>query len=157
MNHMPEPWAVTAPTETMHAIRGPSGRIVADVGYSDTFQMNDANARRIVACVNASAGIPQETLDQYETPGYIQTKFGVYDQTIQKIASERDEYKEQRDDAERQRDELLSQRDELLEALLRLLPLLDEDDMNAVTGIYSQETLLAIDKARAAVEKAIGQ
>lgn len=63
MSHTKEPWSVTQPTETLHAIRGHGGRIVADVGYGDTFAINDANARRIVACVNACAGTTSEYLE----------------------------------------------------------------------------------------------
>jgi hypothetical protein len=43
------PWHVTAPTDSMHAVRNMRGGIVADVGYSATLQENDVNARLIAA------------------------------------------------------------------------------------------------------------
>jgi hypothetical protein len=43
------PWHVTLPTESMHAVRNIRGAIVADVGYSNTLEENDCNARLIAA------------------------------------------------------------------------------------------------------------
>lgn len=64
MKHTTEPWHVCEPTEALHAVRAEAGRIVADVGYSDTDAQNRMNARRIVACVNACAGVTTEELEQ---------------------------------------------------------------------------------------------
>lgn len=64
MKHTKEPWHVCDPTEQIHAVRAETGRIVADVGYSDTDAQNRMNARRIVACVNACAGVTTEELEQ---------------------------------------------------------------------------------------------
>ena len=64
MKHTTEPWHVCKPTEALHAVRAEAGRIVADVGYSDTDAQNRMNARRIVACVNACAGVTTEELEQ---------------------------------------------------------------------------------------------
>ena len=64
MKHTKEPWHVCDPTEQIHAVRSEAGRIVADVGYSDTDAQNRMNARRIVACVNACAGVTTEELEQ---------------------------------------------------------------------------------------------
>ena len=64
MKHTTEPWHVCEPTEALHAVRTEAGRIVADVGYSDTDAQNRMNARRIVACVNACAGVTTEELEQ---------------------------------------------------------------------------------------------
>jgi hypothetical protein len=57
-----EPWSACEPTDTLHAIRAKSGRVVADVGYSDTDTQNRANARRICACVNALEGLNDDAL-----------------------------------------------------------------------------------------------
>lgn len=73
--HTKEPWECGDPigarrlwpTTYIHAA-GPTGRHVATTGgYSDstepnTLEINEANARRIVACVNACKGIPTESL-----------------------------------------------------------------------------------------------
>lgn len=64
MKHTTEPWHFCEPTETLHALRAETGRVVADVGYSDTDAQNRMNARRIVACVNACAGVTTEELER---------------------------------------------------------------------------------------------
>ena len=64
MKYTKEPWHVCEPTERLHAVRAETGRIVADVCYSDTDAQNRMNARRIVACVNACAGVTTEELEQ---------------------------------------------------------------------------------------------
>ena len=56
--HTKEPWFFSEWSDELVPIRTKSGRIVCDVGYADTDQINIFNARRIVACVNACAGIP---------------------------------------------------------------------------------------------------
>ena len=45
----PGPWKVSQPTDDLHAIRGPNGRIVADVGYSGSLDGDAANASVIAA------------------------------------------------------------------------------------------------------------
>ena len=47
--HSPGPWKVCEPTKTMHAIRSANGRTIADVGYSGSFDGDEANARLIAA------------------------------------------------------------------------------------------------------------
>lgn len=47
--HTPGPWHVRAPTDVMHAVCRLSGSIIADVGYSNTLEENDANGRLISA------------------------------------------------------------------------------------------------------------
>lgn len=64
MNHTPEPWVVGTNFGCIHKGlpdgRRINGALVICQGNND--QAN-ANARRIVACVNACAGIPTETLE----------------------------------------------------------------------------------------------
>jgi hypothetical protein len=47
--HTPGPWHVSLPTFSLHAIRDAKGRIVADVGFCETLERNDANAKFIAA------------------------------------------------------------------------------------------------------------
>jgi len=61
--HTKEPWFFSEWSDELVPIRTKSGRIVCDVGYADTDQINIFNARRIVACVNACAGIPTGMLE----------------------------------------------------------------------------------------------
>ena len=62
----PEPWHI----ENLWHVLSEDGRLIAGCGGHDsnipgdnTFQDNQTNARRIVACVNACAGIPTEALE----------------------------------------------------------------------------------------------
>lgn len=59
--HTPEPWEVSALGGGLHANDVPICQFFNDCG--DDFQNHEANARRIVACVNACAGIPNEQLE----------------------------------------------------------------------------------------------
>lgn len=60
--HTPEPWKIGA--YGMVVARGEHGGIViADVPRTDGDPAAEANARRIVACVNALAGIPIEAIE----------------------------------------------------------------------------------------------
>lgn len=54
--HTPEPWAISTAEELDDMILGPESDGIADC-FGST-----ANARRIVACVNACAGIPDAVL-----------------------------------------------------------------------------------------------
>lgn len=63
----PEPWHVVElgeEDETFHFIHDARDKSVADVIGNDGVEVDGANARRIVACVNACAGIPTEALEQ---------------------------------------------------------------------------------------------
>lgn len=62
----PGPWIVSDPTETMHAVRTASGRIVADVGYSGTIERDQINADYIAAANPAKV---IELLDALEALG----------------------------------------------------------------------------------------
>lgn len=60
--HTPEPWKIGA--YGMVVARGEHGGIViADVPRTDGDPAAEANARRIVACVNAFAGISTEAIE----------------------------------------------------------------------------------------------
>jgi hypothetical protein len=65
MEHTKEPWEVkTVPnTDQTYFIQSKIGTI-ASVKNGYGWQEVEANARRIVACVNACAGIPTESLNQ---------------------------------------------------------------------------------------------
>lgn len=80
MNHSPEPWSVDIwPPNPNRPEPTPSGYIVAANGNSVAWlDIADAvgrewmpNAERIVACVNACAGIPTEALNALITGGAI--------------------------------------------------------------------------------------
>ena len=69
MTHSPEPWAKGEGHESSAQLVDATGKRIADVraGYGirlpcDAIQEPDANIDRIVACVNACAGIPTEAL-----------------------------------------------------------------------------------------------
>ena len=66
--HTPEPWMVDQsydwPSKVRSCVKGHSDRWVFDASYKpDNPQETLANARRIVACVNACAGLPIEFLE----------------------------------------------------------------------------------------------
>ena len=59
--HTPEPWIYAMPDSDHEGIIcGRHGGQVIDGEF------NEANARRIVACVNSCAGIPTEVLERYK-------------------------------------------------------------------------------------------
>lgn len=64
--HTPEPWHIGVRTaHSKRDIYGPQGSIVALAdGVFTSLPEAQANARRIVACVNACAGIPLERLER---------------------------------------------------------------------------------------------
>ena len=88
-HHTPEPWRANA---AQADIEGPDGEEVA-VCYCNDDDGSDAiaNARRIVACVNACAGIPTEELESAGTIA-VEVKDEMQDELLHVI---------------RQRDELL--------------------------------------------------
>jgi hypothetical protein len=62
-NHTPEPWKYTERMnfgDAYGAIVGADGYVIA--GNQDYYPVTEENQRRIVACVNACAGIPNEWL-----------------------------------------------------------------------------------------------
>ena len=66
--HTPEPWHLDAFGE----LCGRDGELLCDASHVDepndmTPEISPANARRIVACVNACAGIPTEALEDPHT------------------------------------------------------------------------------------------
>jgi len=70
MSHTQGKLVVAEHTDDLCAIRsetpiapGMPGKIVADVGYSGSDDKDAANARRLVACWNASIGIPTAELE----------------------------------------------------------------------------------------------
>ena len=63
MKHSKEPWKADMDSLERVSIRGSNGVLVAWCSYFDIgLETEYANAKRIVACVNACAGIPDEVL-----------------------------------------------------------------------------------------------
>jgi len=92
--HTPEPWHTFA-----FEVYNENEQIIADCGLSEDYWEKDgcqANAARIVACVNACAGM--------EDPAA----------RISQMAYEADKAKEERNKAEAQRDDLIKQRVDLI-------------------------------------------
>lgn len=59
--HTPGPWSVSA-NVSRHVI-GPKGGVVASAELTWTNEISEANAKHIVACVNACEGLPDGCLD----------------------------------------------------------------------------------------------
>ena len=130
MSHTKEPWGINNWTQpdTSIAIGANGTPLIARVILRDvSIDGQAANARRIVACVNACAGIPSDQLE-CDTPTFV------------KMLEERTE--------------LRTQRDDLHSVLAQLLALLDLDNEHTVTGIFSKQTHATIERARAIVEVA---
>ena len=99
--HTPEPWATTQ-SIAYASIRDASGNLIADTCFSSCngdVELGEANARRIVACVNACEGIPTDDLEDTKLLPMLDS-YGV---------------------AIQQRDDLQAQVDELLKAANHLL------------------------------------
>lgn len=80
--HTKEPWIVAHGSGTLIIVDGRVPAIAMTIGDGQ-----EANARRIVACVNACAGIETERLSH-----------GVVLENAQRVALERWDFKAQRDD-----------------------------------------------------------
>lgn len=116
-------------------ITGPDGKIIGHTGIARfcktaeeanaVTQANADMALRIAACLNACEGLPDSLLTQ---EAFIETNI--------------------------QLTEVATERNELLAAMHRLTTLLDQDELNAVTGIFSTETYAAIDAAKDLITKA---
>ena len=70
MKHTKEPWIIGGTVldeyeDYVRAIEDDIGAIIATTCINGEFHTRDANAKRIVACVNACAGIANETLERY--------------------------------------------------------------------------------------------
>ena len=68
-DHTPEPWSCEQPWAGFSALRGPSKELIFGIACGGPEEKQpdavcDANAARIVACVNACAGIPTEQLEK---------------------------------------------------------------------------------------------
>ena len=90
-NHTPEPWNGKEIRISIPEME----RLNVSVAFTGRGIESDANARRIVACVNALAGVPTEWLEKFSVDG------------SENVAQENAR--------------LTKQRDELLEALQRLI------------------------------------
>lgn len=138
MTHTPEPWSIS---DAPYQIVGPVGQTIAKLTSLDM-----DNARRIVACVNAAAGIPTEVLEQ-AGPAAI-TAASRLKMVEAKIAKLRDDYAAQglalkaakamqAGETERA-DRAEAQRDQLLSALIGLVDdiqgLMEESD--GVAGLH---------------------
>lgn len=67
--HTPEPWHIeeNGYDEWTLEIRDANRTMIAAIGFLGTYsEPNTENARRIVACVNACAGISTETLEKMD-------------------------------------------------------------------------------------------
>lgn len=70
--HTPEPWRIgTPPPNGEQTIGNEKGLMVA-VATTGHGVSSRANARRIVACVNACAGLPTEFVEQFDVAGAFQ-------------------------------------------------------------------------------------
>ena len=89
-DHTPEPWRIgTPPPNGEQTIGNEKGLMVA-VATTGHGVSAEANARRIVACVNACAGIPDEQLYDQE-PGCLLSAMVEQEQEIMAITKQRDE------------------------------------------------------------------
>lgn len=89
--HTPEPWRVTG-TGTIRYIDAPVGNgMLQEVASCMRVEYGDmeANARRIVACVNACKNIPTERLEM-ALPGQMKTSLDNLCAEIEKLESQRD-------------------------------------------------------------------
>lgn len=62
--HTPEPWKIGAPPPNGEQTIGTEQGLMVAVATTGAGVSSEANARRIVACVNACAGIPLHELEQ---------------------------------------------------------------------------------------------
>ena len=111
-DHTKEPWSyrradgIDSPSSEDYKIFSDDGALVAE-----TFELigkhratdQHANARRIVACVNACAGIPDEKLESWLSPpeGQLGAPHGTWGQQLFEVG-------EQMIQLQRERDELLT-------------------------------------------------
>lgn len=65
--HTPGRWEVPGPSPDLIGTTNPR-KLVAQT-YGDSHEEIEANARRIVACVNACAGVPTEALEAFAKHG----------------------------------------------------------------------------------------
>jgi hypothetical protein len=82
--HTKEPWIVRHGTAVMDAQCVNIGSVIS---VSRSYDENQANAKRVVACVNACAGVDQATLEAAPSPGMV----------LQIIANQTHELAAQRD------------------------------------------------------------
>lgn len=114
MSHTPEPW---------EAYEGEEGYGITSVcgGYYGDIE-NEADARRIVACVNACAGIDTDVLEHASNFGAA----GI--QTIASVRKQRDELFSKLDKMEGRATRAEVQRDELLAALKLMVEAFDRSN-----------------------------
>ena len=108
--HTPEPW---------HHRRGKDGHEVwatfdetsrmrvAACGWAESF--DQANARRITACVNACEGIPTDALERSKSLDEFMRSMKVIEQQRDSFKDAAEYNKRRAEDAEKQRDELLDE------------------------------------------------
>ena len=87
--HTPEPWRVGRRGNDVVGSNG-LGDTVAMMIDCDSDEQTHANARRIVTCVNACAGIPDELLYDQD-PGCLLSAMVEQEQEIRAITKQRDE------------------------------------------------------------------
>jgi hypothetical protein len=122
MSHSLEPWVLKS---TLTDVWGADGSHVVDtklMHIKESYEIDVLNARRIVACVNACAGIDTEYLEAMRNTTILKNSEGKYK-------------------------ELLQQRDELLAALKGLIefaePYFDKDGFGYVGKLETAKKCIA--------------
>ena len=92
MEHTKEPWTVYE-GEECHGVLDSEGKHLADMWQRKHYD-SLANARRIVACVNACEGIPTETLENDDWDTVVEkTVIAVTKDKIKSLTADRDRWK----------------------------------------------------------------
>ncbi len=122
--HTPTPWALHSVMLT-HVVDAADREFVADCnGTNDCSPLDEANAARIVACVNFCEGMPDASLTE---TGGCQRSIEFLAQTIREV--------------ECQREHARTERDDLLSALQRLThPAADDSDLQDALELIAKTT-----------------
>lgn len=132
--HTNEPWSIEGQEYDAHRIVDTEGNAICQLWFKTEEPMDnqDANAKRIVACVNACAGITNEELAD------MQRYFGKEGRTYYTLVSDMREAQKQRD--------------ELLEALIEINSLIADasniEDGKVNLGKLARISMNAIKKAK---------
>ena len=111
--HTPEPWRTDAECGFPQDIHDSKGNLFLRCGSDfDNEIYGEANARRIVACVNACAGISQQYLEELNGETLADKQMV--------LITQRDEYSLLAYRRQNILDEVIKQRDELLAAMIHI-------------------------------------